>query len=199
MSTRRHRRAALLATGALAGALVLAACGSDDPETNATETTITDEPTAEATDDIDGGNDDAETATVPSEYDGVLAAIALAEDHAGGSAFELDDGDDGIWEVNVAVGSDDIEVDVSNDGTQVLDSSRDGSVDSDDAASLEQSEISLEDAVRIAIIEYGGTAPIDDVDIASVRGGDYAWEVGFTDDVDVYVNLDGSILRVDND
>lgn len=139
-----------------------------------------------------------ESASIPAEYAGVLAAIPLAEASAGGVAFEVDDGDGGIWEVHVAVGDDEIEVDVDGTGTEVLSSEREGSLDRDDRAGLDAAQITLVEAIELAIGHYGGTAPLDDVDLSEEGGGVFAWEVAFTDDVEIYVDVtDGRIIRVD--
>jgi len=132
-----------------------------------------------------------------AQYAGVLSAIPLAENEAGGTAFEVDDGDGGTWEVSVAVGADRFEVEVDADGTSVLRSERAGSVDDDDAAGLATAQVGLAEGIRIAIAEYAGTAPLDDASIDEDAGA-FAWEVGFGDDIDIHVSVaDGSILRVD--
>lgn len=153
------------------------------------------------TDDGATGSDDATGGDVPPEYDGVLAAIDLAvAEHDGAPAFEVDDGDGGIWEVHVAVGDDDIEVHVSADGTEVISSERESDLDSEDRGGLDiAGDYTLGQAVRAAIGEYGGTAPVDDVTIDD-DGGAFAWEVGFADDVEVYLDIaTGEVLRVEND
>lgn len=217
MTTRPHRTALALAAGA--ALVATAACGNGDatetetldppvpvtpegedvtPDDDGTGTATTDAPDDAATDDAP---DSGAGGAVPPEYEGVLAAIDLAvAEHEGAQAFELDDNDDG-WEVDVAVGDEEIEVRVSADGTQILSSERDGSVDSDDRAGLDAAGgFTLAEAVRAAITEYGGTAPVDDASISDEDGGTFAWEVGFTDDVEVYLDIaTGEVLRVETD
>ncbi len=207
MSARSTTRRTGLALAGAAALLLATACSDDgDPTpadvepptvTGAPEETGPDggEPTDDAGPESEPGDGD-----VPAEYEGVLAAIDLAvAEHDGAPAFEVDDDDD-RWEVHVAVGDDDIEVHVSADGTEVLSSDRESDLDSDDRAGLEAAgDYTLADAVRAAIAEYGGTNPIDDVSI-SEENGSYAWEVAFTDDVEVYLDIaTGDVIRVEND
>ncbi|GGH43307.1 PepSY domain-containing protein [Microbacterium album] len=195
--SRSIRRVGLI--GAAVATLALTGCAGDDPGAppalDPTPDSITppdtEGPTEEPAPPAAGDGD------VPDVYAGVLAAIPLAESSAGGPAFEVDDGDGGIWEVHVAVGGDDIEVHVDPTGQEVLRSDREADLDSDDAAGLEAASIDLTEAIRIAIAEYGGTAPLDDAGIDRDRGG-FAWEVAFQDDVEVYVDVtDGSVIRVE--
>lgn len=208
--TGRARTAALALTAT--AALTLSACGADDDGAATTPTAETTTPEDTATPDDTGTGDtgtedttdDATTqpdGDLPPAYDGVLAAIDLAVAEHDAPAFEVDDGDGGIWEVHVAVGEDDLEVHVSADSTEILSSERESDLDSDDRAGLEAAGgFTLADAVRAAITEYGGTAPIDDVSISDEDDGTYAWEVAFTDDVEVYLDIaTGETLRVETD
>lgn len=181
---------------ALAAVLVLSGCSGTDDQSGGADSGAIEmaEPTEES-----GSTPSGDPGGVPQEYEGVIAAIATAEADAGGRAFELDDGDGGTWEVHVAVGGDDIEVLVSADGSEVLGSDREADLGSTDAAGLDATSISLSDAVRLAIAEYGGTEPVDDAGISDEGGGEYAWEVAFMDDVEVYLTLDGEVLRVETD
>lgn len=219
MNTRKLRTAALaLATGAVL--VATAACGdSAEPEpleppaapgtsdvvgqgtTAADDATSPDGFDDPADDGATGTDDGAASGDVPPEYDGVLAAIDLAvAEHDGAPAFEVDDEDGGTWEVHVAVGEDEIEVHVSADGTEVISSERDDDLDSDDRAGLEAAgDYTLAEALRAAIAEYGGTARVDEVSIDE-DDGTYAWEVSFTDDVEVYLDIaTGDVLRVETD
>lgn len=190
----RHRCLALLAP-AIAAGLVLSGCS-----------TVPDEPAPEAplTGTSAPSTPSASPTSAPAEggtavgYEDVLAAIALAEAEVGGPALELDDADGGTWEIRVASGEDEMEVHVSADGTTVLSVERESSLDSDDAAALDRAEVSLGEAVQIAVAEYGGTAPIDQVDLSDERSDTPIWDVEFTDDVEVHVSiLDGAVLHVE--
>ncbi|MGC0251654.1 PepSY domain-containing protein [Pseudactinotalea sp. Z1748] len=208
MTARRPiTRGLALGTAAL---LLLAGCGDTEDESldpvDATEAPpADDEPTDDATDEGEGTEEEpAETATEEStagtggDHSGVLAAIDLAESETGGTAFEVDDADGGNWEIYVASESDEIEVLVSPDGTEVLESEREGSLDDEDRAGLEAATITISEAIEIAA-EHG-TGSIDDVKLDDEDGGTFAWEVTFTDDVEVYINVaDGEILRVEDD
>ncbi|MEJ5915689.1 PepSY domain-containing protein [Pseudokineococcus sp. 1T1Z-3] len=201
--------AALAVTG-----LVVAGCGGDDAPTVPSPP---DEGTASTTDATDGGAAPTDegtatggstggegtgevTGTAPAD-EALLAAIGLAEQDAGGTAFEVDDGDDdGSWEVHVAVGAEEVEVEVSADGSAVLSRQREGDLDDDDAAALDLAGVGLAEAVGLAAAGREGTADVDDAGFADEGGGTYAWEVTFTDDVEVYLDVtDGSVLRVEDD
>lgn len=212
MSSHPISRAPGAVVAAVFAAVALAACTVDTPDlTDPTvETPITPDGATEPDDgsaDTDADSDDTRSddapgtsGNIPEEYAGVLAAIPLAEAHAGGFAFELDDGDGGIWEVHVAVGGDDIEVHVDASGSDVISSEREADLGSDDAAGLDAAGIGLAEAIEIAIVEYGGTAPVDDAGISDEGGGAYAWEVAFADDVEVYLDItDGTVLRVETE
>lgn len=187
----------MLTAPALAATLLLAACGGAEDDADGADSGAIE--MAEPTEESGSSPSDGSGGEVPQEYDGVIASIATAEEDAGGRAFELDDGDGGTWEVHVAVGGDDIEVLVSADGAEVLESDREADLGSTDAAGLDATSISLSDAVRLAIVEYGGTEPVDDAGISDEGGGEYAWEVAFMDDVEVYLTMDGEVLRVETD
>lgn len=187
----------MVTASALAAVLAIGACsGAEDGAAGADSGAIE---MAEPTEQSGSTPSDGSAGDVPQEYEGVIAAIATAEEDAGGQAFELDDGDGGTWEVHVAVGADDIEVLVSADGSEVLESDREADLGSTDAAGLDATAITLSDALRLAITEYGGTEAIDDAGISDEGGGEYAWEVAFMDDVEVYLTMDGEILRVETD
>ncbi|MFV0535605.1 MAG: PepSY domain-containing protein [Cumulibacter sp.] len=130
-----------------------------------------------------------------------LTAIDKAEADTGGTAFEIDDqDDDGTWEVDVRTGDTAVEVSLSADGTQVL-NTEDDDLDAEDKAALDAASITLSDAITLAIEHVGG-----DLDDAELDGGDDGegphWEVSVdaTDqgDVEVKVSIDGEILNVDD-
>lgn len=198
---------------ALVASLALAACdendadGQDSAEFDQDATTAapdeTTDDTAEESPDDDTGDTQADDVTgddpaqqdgeaasgdIPAEYDGVLAAIELAATDAGGRAFELDD-EDGGWEIYVEVDGIEVEVEVNREGTEILgqDPDDDG-LDSDEQALLDAAgDVTMADALRLAIIEHGGTAPVDEIEVG-FRDGVAVWEVDFHDDVEVYVD-----------
>ncbi|WP_346054401.1 PepSY domain-containing protein, partial [Microbacterium aurantiacum] len=136
-------------------------------------------------------------ADVVAQYEAARAAVDLAERTAGGKAFELDDEDGGNWEVRVAVENEEFEVVVDAAGTEVLRSERDDSLDGEDAGRLNGVQIGLSEAIGIAVSEYTGTARLDDADLTT-EGDTVAWEIGFVDDVEIYLDvLDGRVIRVD--
>lgn len=125
----------------------------------------------------------------------------LAETHAGGVAYELDDeDDDASWEIDVNAGGTDVEVRVTWQGTEVLSVESDGSVDDDDLRKLSQVALSLSDAIVVANDHAGGR--VAQVDLDS-ENGVVVWEVEFEDgdiDWDVTVNAhNGEIIEVHRD
>ena len=127
---------------ALTAALTLGitACGStDDPDAGDETATVSSSSTSDSTgsdddttDDDDAASADDATAdssddsTTGSSGDGdlqsVLDAIEAAEKEADGTAYEVDDqDDDGSWEIDVATGTQTIEVEVSEDGKATTD------------------------------------------------------------------------------
>ncbi|WP_166741734.1 PepSY domain-containing protein [Cumulibacter soli] len=130
-----------------------------------------------------------------------LTAIDKAEADTGGTAFEIDDqDDDGTWEVSVRTGDTAVEVNLSPDGTQVLNTENDD-LDADDKAALDAASITLSDAIELAIEHVGGD--LDDAELDSGDDGEGPhWEVSVdaTDqgDVEVKVSIDGEILKVDD-
>lgn len=190
------RRLALLAP-AIAAGLFLSACGTT-PDEPAPEAPLTGTPaptspgTSASAPTAENGGAQSGTAT---GYEAVLAAVALAEAEAGGTAFELDDADGGTWEVHVAAGGDELEVHVSSDGMSVLSVERDSRLDSDEADALARAQVSLSAAIEIAVTEYGGSAPVEQVDLSDERSDNPIWDVEFDDDFEVHVSIvDGAIL-----
>lgn len=168
-------------------ALSLTACGTDEEDPTPSSSGS---PAVESTG----------AAPAPESADAALAAIATAEQEAGGTAYELDDqDDDGTWEVDVAVGDRSVEVTVSADGSEVVRTDDDGRLDGDDRRALDAATTGLVDAITTALAEVDGT--LDDVELDD-EGGTFAWEVSIDEqgggDVEVYVDVTtGKVLRVD--
>lgn len=193
--------------------LFLAGCGAaDDEAIDPVDTTSappadadTDEPaetdapaedeTTEDSADEDSAEEDPTDAA--GDHAGVLAAIELAETETGGTAFELDDAHGGNWKIEVALDGEELDVLVNSDGTEVLGVDPDGPLDHEDRAGLEAATITISEAIEIAA-EHG-TGMIDEVDLDD-EGDIFVWEVEFTDDTEVYINVDGGeVLRVETD
>ena len=205
-------RTVITTTALLGLALPLAACGSPEDDvsqpgvsSDAEDTTdaATDEPTTDATDDANGddatGDDASAGGTDDGPNAGAYAAIDLAEAQAGGTAFELDRDDDGEghWEVSVAVGGAEINAYVDLAGTEVLRTESDGTVSREEAAALERAEVSMAEAIRIAVDEVDGI--VEEADLDEERGT-VAWEVVMADDTEVYVDVvTGEVLEVERD
>ena len=204
--------AVLAVSGALA--ISLSACGDDETttqspavtveETTVAETTPEDATTDDATADDTAGEQtsateestDDNTAAPAGEMDDLtttaLQAVKTAEAEVGGEAYELDDQDrDGTWEVDVMTADGAFEVKVADDGVTVVDVENED-MDADERAALENSAISLVEAVEKAHAEFGGV--LDDVELEEEDGRWY-WEISFEGRDDVYVNLsDGGIV-----
>lgn len=208
----------------LASALALGVAGCSDDATDvpsaptftqpgqSTETPPVEEPTAtdDATEDATTDASPTETGAAPTDddttspadgdVDGVtaaaLAAIDLAEQETGGVAYELDDEDGGTWDIDIAVGDQDIEVLVSADGTEVLRTRDDGRVSANDLARLEVATVTIQEAIRIAVAEV--SRPVEAVDLET-ENGVVVWEVDLEgDDVEVYVDVTtGAVVRVE--
>ena len=176
------------ALGALAAtALVLAGCTSTTLPVEAPPTS-----TAPAAPPQQSPSTDA----AATGNDAAFAAITTAEDETQGIAYELEL-DDGLWEVHVAVGDTDAEVRTSGDGAEVVSTDTDDTVDDDDRRALDAAGITLAVALQAAIDGHG-SGSVDEISVSDDVEGQLAWEVSFTDDVEVYVAVvDGAILRVD--
>ncbi len=173
--------------------------GSDDTQDTATsEDAAT---TAAGGGDTGPGTATGDAAGGDADIQGVLDAIALAESEAGGTAYEIDDEDDDTaWEISVAAGDQVLEVTVSADGTEVLGTESDGSLDDDDRQAVDTAGISLGEAIVTALAEVDGN--LDDVEVDD-DGGTVSWEVTVDQgDVEheIYVDVvTGEVLRVSTD
>lgn len=205
----RNSTRTLVTTAALVGlALPLAACGSSEDDVSQPGVTAgpedsSDAPTADATDDATGDATTGDDSTGGSADGGANAAafgaIDLAEAQAGGIAFELDRDDDGAghWEVSVAVGDAEINVYVDLAGAEVLRTESDGTVSREETAALELAQVSMAEAIQIAVDEVDGV--VEEVDLDEERGT-VAWEVVMTDDTEVYVDVvTGEVLQLERD
>lgn len=205
----RNSTRTLVTTAALVGlALPLAACGSSEDDVSQPGVTAgpedsSDAPTADATDDATGDATTGDDSTGGSADGGANAtafgAIDRAEAQAGGIAFELDRDDDGAghWEVSVAVGDAEINVYVDLAGAEVLRTESDGTVSREETAALELAQVSMAEAIQIAVDEVDGV--VEEVDLDEERGT-VAWEVVMTDDTEVYVDVvTGEVLQVERD
>jgi uncharacterized membrane protein YkoI len=215
----KHTDKKALSLGALALSVLLLAGCADGGGTNTEETTggsdttaTADEsgtatPSGTATADESGTATPSGTATSTAspgaggEAAAVAGAVVAAEEAvAGGQVFEIDRKDDGEgWEVKLAVGDREKEVDVSSDGSEVTPQEGDDQLDQEDREKIAQVQVSLEDAVRTALDEVDGTLDGAQLD---TEDGTTVWEIDVDDpdgtSVDVYVNVDtGSVVKVD--
>ncbi|WP_082784821.1 PepSY domain-containing protein [Brevibacterium ravenspurgense] len=186
----------LLAASAAAGALALAGCGNSEEEPQIEDAQQTSQ--AEDTESADdAGGDDAAANEKGGSLEAAQAAIDLAEKEIGGKAIEIDFDDEKTWELTVLKGSEEHEVEINAEGTEVLKKEKDDDqADKEDVDALKKAKTSLKDALKKAIDEQAGT--IDEADLDT--DGEPTWSVeiypeGKTDSVDVYVSaINGSIV-----
>lgn len=163
----------------------------------------TDDPT-EATDEGDDsteGPGGVDASALEGQNAAAYAAIELAEQEVGGVAYELDDEDDGsAWKVDVNVDGTDHEVTVNGEGTEVISSSSDGAVDSDDLGKLQVVTLNILDALVLASEEVSGDVVAIDL---NTENGVVVWEIEFEDgqiDREVYLNAQsGEVVKVEED
>lgn len=178
----RTRKFTALSASVLAAALTLSACGSgeaapaDSPEAAQTQESEA-APTTEAADDTSGSSDGGASASASQQRGGSLddarAAVETAEAENGGTAHSLDF-DNGRWEIDVIADGSEWEYDISQDGSTVERADEDRDEDDDDRRELEQAEVSLVEALEIALEDTPGT--IDDIDLDE-DDGTLRWDV----------------------
>ncbi|KXZ57211.1 Peptidase propeptide and YPEB domain protein [Brevibacterium ravenspurgense] len=186
----------LLAASAAAGALALAGCGNSEEEPQIEDA----QPTTQAEDTEsadDAGGDDAAANEKGGSLEAAQAAIDLAEKEIGGKAIEIDFDDEKTWELTVLKGSEEHEVEINAEGTEIVKKEKDDDeAEREDVDALKKAKTSLKDALKKAIDEQAGT--IDEADLES--DGEPTWSVeiypeGKTDSVDVYVSaMNGEIV-----
>lgn len=214
MNISRTTIRALAAGAALSLTLAVAGCGDAGEDETAPpveqpgQDADAEDTTGDESDDENAGGDETDTSTngddgsdgadADGPHTGLLAAIDLAQEETAGTAFEVDDADGGNWEVHIADGDDELEVRISSDGTEVLDVEREDSLDGEDRAGLDAATLTISEAIDIAA-EHG-TGDIDEINLDDENGSTFAWEVNFTDDTEVYVDVsNGEVLRVETD
>lgn len=181
----------LLAITAAAGlSLTLAACGDDSSDTDATatETTVvtSDDPTAdaEATTAQNGVATETQTAVsdedATSDRDPVFDAIDLVlAQHPDGVIIDIDREDDTVvYEIDVAVGQEILELDVDSATGDVRESDRDND-DEDDLAKAQAATVTAADAITQALEAHPDgvldEASLDDED------GRLQWQIDLDD------------------
>lgn len=208
-ATQLARKTALTGTGLLA-AFALAACGTADddtattPQETAVQNTTTQSPAPAANDD---DQDDTGTAsptaaaTSPTAAprtgtaswqggDPAYAAIdAIIAQHPNGIVVEMDlDDDDRTWEVDVVVGEEVKEYDVTTDG-EITEGLRPQI--EDDVRRAGEAEITAEQAITTALEGRDGQT-VDEVDLDD-EDGRLRWEV----ELDREDGEDGAELKID--
>lgn len=215
-ATQLARKTALTGTGLLA-AFALAACGTADDDTATTpqETAVQDTTQSAAPgnanddDNRDDRNDDdrddagsaSPTATSPTAAPGsgtasvqggdpAYAAIdAILGQHPNGIVVEMDlDDDDRTWEVDVVVGEEVKEYDVTTDG-EITEGLR-PQID-DDVRRAGEAEVTAESAITTALEGRDGQT-VDEVDLDD-EDGTLQWQV----ELDREDGSDGAELKID--
>lgn len=184
------RRTALAIT--VTAALAASACAAD-PEPVASEPALevtpstaasTEAPSPAPTDAVDPAGGGGTQINVDELNAWALAAIATAEESAGGAALKIDDdNDDQVWEVDVLSGDKVVEITVDREGLTVVDTQDDGAADEDDRAAagdlvkainaalastpgaLDNAELDEEDGAAVWKVELDRTNVGDDVEI----------------------------------
>ena len=178
-----NAKKAMFAVLGLAGALSLAACGDT--------TIVTGQPTPNDSSSISGS-----VAPAQSNVEAAIAAITLAEQHAKGTAVELDDSDTGGWVVDVTSNNQVTEVIVNAEGTEVVGTRSDGRLDRDTRGELEDAKITIVDAINKASAEATGLIIGVDLDR---RFRTAVWDVEFLDGgVETTVSIDAKTGEVNN-
>lgn len=201
-ATSLARKTALTGTGLLA-ALALAACGTADDDTaaNTQETAVQQSPTQAATTApaSASGSATGSASTSPAAASGSVErqgddpAYAAIDEilglHGDGVIVEMDlDDDDAKWEVDVVVGDDVKEYDVTTDG-QVSEGVR-PQID-DDVRRAGEAQVTAETAISTAL--QGRTdQTVDEVDLDE-EDGTLAWKV----ELDRENGDDGAEVKID--
>lgn len=190
-----------------AAALTLSACGSGD-DAEQTDGIEQSQAPQEESAPADGAQSEetstAEASASDSPQGGDLeaasAAIDTAEAENGGTAHHIDWDDNAHWEIDV-VGDREWEYQVSADGSSIEQTDEDDA-DSDDQREIEQAEVTLLEALEIALEDTPGT--VDDAELDE-DDGSLHWEVGIyaegsADSTDIRIDAkSGDITGSDDD
>ena len=206
-NARRQRPLRTLSAAVIAAAaLTVSACGSGD-DAEQTDGVEQSQAPQEESDPADGAQSE-ETSTAEStvsdsaqggDLESATAAIDTAEAEHGGTAHHID-WDDERWEIDV-VGDREWEYQVSADGSTVERADED-EADGDDQREVQQAEISVLEALEIALGHTPGT--IDDAELDE-DDGTLHWEVGIyaegsSDSTDIRIDAQsGDITGSDDD
>lgn len=172
----------------------------DAPTDEAPSTEPADDGTATEPADDGSSTGAPDASSLEGQTAAAFQAITLAEQEVSGVAYELDtEDDDTLWSIDVNADGADHQVIVDWEGTEVVRSSPDGSVDSDDVGKLQVVSLGIQEAIVAAAAQ--ATGDLRSVDL-NTENGVVVWEVGFEDggrDIDVYVNAITGEVTVDND
>jgi uncharacterized membrane protein YkoI len=179
-----HRPRFVFAAACLALAVLLAGCGGSDNTSSGQQATST---TSSATTNQSATSSSAATtsSTVASGSadDSVAAALRALQTAAravpNGKAFDLDDdtrGGQPSWEVKVASGQRQFDLDVTADGARVLNRREDRTPD-DDVRKLRSVKVDAQRALRLAAQRQAGK--VTDLDLDTTDAGTVVWEVDF--------------------
>ncbi len=120
----------------------------------------------------EAGSED-EAAGIGGSTTTALEAIAAAEEEAGGDAYSIEDSDeDSVWEIDVAVGDQTIDVEVDENG-EVVDT-EEGALDSDEREVIEAAEVGLAEAIEL--VREEGSGILDEVEL-DIEGDHADWVV----------------------
>lgn len=185
----------LVAASAAAGALALSGCGNSGDDKQADEQP---QMTSQAEDDSTSSDDAGESEDGKGgSLEAAQAAIDLAEKEVGGKAIDIDFDDDKTWDLTVLKGSEEHEIEINAEGTEVVNKKKDDDqADKEDIDALDKAKTPLKDALKAAVDKQAGT--IDEADLDN--DGKPVWKVeiypeGKSDSVEVYVSAaDGKVV-----
>ncbi|HWD46652.1 MAG TPA: PepSY domain-containing protein [Actinomycetota bacterium] len=178
----RRPRSVLAATG-LAVAVLLAGCGGSDTTTSGQQATSTTSTTTSQSTTTSSAATTSSTAASASTDASVAAALRALQTATravpNGKAFDLDDDTrrgQRVWEVKVASGQRQFDLDVAADGTRVLNRREDPTPD-DDVRKLRSVKVDATRALRLAAQRQDGQ--VTDLDLDTTDAGTVVWEVDF--------------------
>jgi uncharacterized membrane protein YkoI len=193
-----------------AAALTLSACGGgeaapEESEAAPSQPADTGEavPTDESSESAGGAGSSVDSAqSRGGALEDARTAVQTAEDENGGTAHSLDFDDRGQWEVTVLADGTEWEYDISADGSTIEQTDEDSEDDADDQRELDEAQVSLIEALEIALEDTPGT--IDDIDLDE-DDGTLRWDVtihidGTNDEQEIDVDaVSGEVLNSRSD
>lgn len=141
------------------------------------------------------GSDSVSSDEAKESVDHAVAAVELAADEVGGTAFELDEEGRQGWDVSVVDGEQVTEVRVDREATEVTKTTPDGRIDADDQQLVAAATVSLADALATAADETVGR--VSSAELDGTAGSSPTWVIEFDNgDQDTTVSVDATTGEV---